>query len=321
MSLSAKLRRAPLRAVTGAYILNSGIGKFGADDDAAKSLHGVACGTYPFLDKVQPKMFAKGLATAEIALGGALLLPVVPPLVAGAALATFSGALLNMYWHTPGMHQESSPRPTQQGVPIAKDVWMFGIGTGLVADALLSPAHDKHVELAATASEKRAEKSRRAKRKAAKAAKAGVAAGALQQAREAAREATRSLADDYETAVEKARHAGHAALDLADEYSTVAVEKAHHARQAAHDIAEHGSTAAEKAKQARARADRYGAVAAAKAKHARALADEYGGVAAAKAKQLRARADEYSSVAAEKAKQAQHAVQEAGAKAREHIPG
>ncbi len=43
-----------------------------------------------------------------------------------------------MWWKTPGMHQEGSPRPTQQGTAIAKDVWMFGIGTGLVIDAITS---------------------------------------------------------------------------------------------------------------------------------------------------------------------------------------
>ena len=36
MSWSAKLRRAPQRAVTGAFILNSGVGKLGADDEKAR---------------------------------------------------------------------------------------------------------------------------------------------------------------------------------------------------------------------------------------------------------------------------------------------
>ncbi len=99
------------------------------DDDTAKALHGMATGTYPFLGKVQPKMFAKGLAAGEIAVGGALLRPFVSPVVAGAALAGFSGALLNMYWNTEGMHEPGDPRPTRRGSPIAKDVWMFGIGS------------------------------------------------------------------------------------------------------------------------------------------------------------------------------------------------
>src|SRR3954447_10440467 len=107
----------------------------------------MASGTYPFLGKVQPSVFVKGLAVGEIAVGGALLLPIVPPVVAGAALAGFSGVLLKMYWSTPGMHQEGSPRPTAQGAPLAKDIWMLGMGLGLMADAALEPAHDKVIEL------------------------------------------------------------------------------------------------------------------------------------------------------------------------------
>ena len=62
----------------------------------------------------------------------------MPAGIAGLALIGFSGALLGMWWRTPGMHAEGSPRPTQQGTAIAKDVWMLGIGTGLVVDAALA---------------------------------------------------------------------------------------------------------------------------------------------------------------------------------------
>ncbi len=147
MSLSAKLRRAPGRVTTGAFILNSGIGKLSGDDDTAKMVHGMASGAYPVFQKVEPKLFLRTLAVGEIAVGSALLLPVVPAALAGAGLAVFSGALLGMYWRLPGMHHDGSPRPTQQGTAISKDVWMFGIGVGLLADAATSRLHDKHVEL------------------------------------------------------------------------------------------------------------------------------------------------------------------------------
>ena len=133
MSLAAKMRRAPLRLVTGAYILNSGVTKLGADDDTAKAVHGMATGTFPILGKLQPRTFLK-------VLGGALLLPVVPAGLAGLGLAGFSGALLALYWRTPGMHAEGDPRPTHQGTALSKDVWMFGIGSSLVLDAVLSEA-------------------------------------------------------------------------------------------------------------------------------------------------------------------------------------
>ncbi len=75
MSLSAKLRRAPQRLVTGAYILNSGVSKLSADDEAAKGMHGMASGAYPFLAKVQPNVFIKGLAAGAVLGAVAALMP------------------------------------------------------------------------------------------------------------------------------------------------------------------------------------------------------------------------------------------------------
>ena len=34
------------------------------------------------------------------------------------------------------MRREGSLRPTQSGVPLAKDAWLVGIGLGLLADGL-----------------------------------------------------------------------------------------------------------------------------------------------------------------------------------------
>jgi uncharacterized membrane protein YphA (DoxX/SURF4 family) len=164
MSLSAKLRRAPLRLATGAYLLNSGVGKLNADDETAKSLHGMASGTYPVLGKLEPKVYARTLAVGEIAVGTTLLLPIVPPFIAGAALAGFSGALLNMYWHTPGMHYEGSLRPTAQGTAISKDVWMLGIGLALMTDAALESTREGVEEIEASIARRRAVRGRQARR-------------------------------------------------------------------------------------------------------------------------------------------------------------
>lgn len=136
MRVAAFARRQPGRLAAGAFILNSGVGKWSADDETAARLHKMASGTYPFLARLSPRDFARLLAAGEIALGTALLLPVVPDVLAGAGLTAFSGGLLGMYLRTPGVRREGSLRPTQQGVPLAKDVWMLGIGTGLVIDAL-----------------------------------------------------------------------------------------------------------------------------------------------------------------------------------------
>jgi uncharacterized membrane protein YphA (DoxX/SURF4 family) len=179
MSLSAKIRHAPVRVATGAFILNAGISKFNADDDTSKSLHGMASGSFPLVEKMDHKVFVKALSVGEIALGSALLLPMVSPVVAGLGLTAFAGSLLTVWWRTPGMHEEHSIRPTTQGTPIAKDVWMLGAGLSLVLDGLLEPAHDKKIAVAATVTEKAATKRRQA-RKARKAAALAAAASAAQ---------------------------------------------------------------------------------------------------------------------------------------------
>ena len=131
-----KLRQLPPRIAAGVFILNSGIGKLSADEATAAQLHGFAAGTYPFLKKVKPEDFARALAVTEIALGAALLIPVVPAAIAGAGLAAFSGGLLGLYARTPGMRKQGSPLPTQEGIPLAKDAWLAGIGLGLLIDDL-----------------------------------------------------------------------------------------------------------------------------------------------------------------------------------------
>ena len=136
MRLAVKARHLPQRIAAGAFIVNAGVGKWSADEETAARVHGFAVGTYPFLNKLKPKDFVRLLALTEITVGSALLVPIVPSAVAGAGLAAFSGGLLGLYAKTPGMRKERSPFPTQQGTPLAKDVWMMGIGLGLVIDDL-----------------------------------------------------------------------------------------------------------------------------------------------------------------------------------------
>jgi hypothetical protein len=137
MSLAAKLRRAPLRIATGAFILNAGVGKLKADEGTAAALHGMGSGAYPILKKIEPKVFIKVLAAGEIAVGTALLLPLVPAGLAGIVLTGFAGSLLGMYIRTPGLHDKYL-RPNQSGTAVAKDVWMLGSGISLIVDAALN---------------------------------------------------------------------------------------------------------------------------------------------------------------------------------------
>lgn len=133
-----RLRHVPIRVSTGLLILDSGLNKRDADDETAAALHGMAAAAYPFLADLEPKEFVRQLSRAEIALGTALLLPFMPTALAALALAVFSGGLVGLYLRTPALHKEGSVRPNQQGLPIAKDVWMLGGAVSMILD-LLTP--------------------------------------------------------------------------------------------------------------------------------------------------------------------------------------
>ncbi len=169
MGLPITLSEIAPRISAGAFILNSGLSKRGADAEAAAGMHGFAAGTYPFLKSVPPQQFVQGLATAEIVLGAALLTPFVPTVVAGAALTAFSGGLLGLYLKTPGMRKEGSLAPTEQGLSLAKDSWLVGIGLGLFTHGLVERKPRVTVKKAAKQANRRARlaaaEARRAARK------------------------------------------------------------------------------------------------------------------------------------------------------------
>jgi hypothetical protein len=133
----SRLSNVPVRLAAGAFILNSGLTKLQADKESHQQLHGFAAGAYPFLESAPPEQFGKALAGAEIALGSALLAPVViGDGLAGLALTSFAGGLLGLYMKTPGMRQEGSVRPSKDGLALAKDSWLAGIGLTLMASSI-----------------------------------------------------------------------------------------------------------------------------------------------------------------------------------------
>ena len=132
-----RLSHAPLRVAIGAYILNSGLGKRGLEGEAAAGMHGMAAGAMPQLRQIPPDRFAVLLSGGETALGAALLAPFVPSLLAGAALTAFGAGLVQLYLKTPGMREGSSLRPSQEGIGLAKDVWLVGAGLTLMLDSLV----------------------------------------------------------------------------------------------------------------------------------------------------------------------------------------
>ena len=135
MKLPIKTRDLPGRISTGAYILHAGLETWRVDEAHAQGLHAVASGAFPFLRRITPTRFGRLLAVGEVATGAALLTPLVPARWAGGALTMFSGALVAMYLRTPAMHRPGSVWPTPAGIAVSKDVFMLGIGVGLLVEA------------------------------------------------------------------------------------------------------------------------------------------------------------------------------------------
>src|ERR1019366_6528478 len=129
-----KLRNLPTRATTGAFILHAGIGKWGGSAEQAAGIHGMASDAFPVLKSTDAPTFLRALSGAEIATGLVLLAPFLPAGLAGAALTGFSGGLVAMYLRTPSLRKPGSIWPSPQGTAVSKDVWMLGIGLGLLID-------------------------------------------------------------------------------------------------------------------------------------------------------------------------------------------
>jgi uncharacterized membrane protein YphA (DoxX/SURF4 family) len=136
MRFSLKAREVPGRIAAGAFVLHSGLEKWNVEEAHAKGVHGMAAGAFPFLKDIPPSRFVRLLAAGEIATGAALLVPFVPPVISGLALTAFSGGLVAMYLRTPALHKPGSIWPSQNGIGVSKDIWMLGIGLGLVVDGL-----------------------------------------------------------------------------------------------------------------------------------------------------------------------------------------
>ncbi|MGO2017812.1 MAG: hypothetical protein ACTH3R_15265 [Brevibacterium aurantiacum] len=127
-----RLDTALLRAVPGAFILNSGIGKLGLDEASAAGLQQMAANGVPMVEEMTPAQFGKFLSYGEIAVGAALLLPFVPTRIAGAALTTFSAGLVANYFSIDSMTQDDGIRPSEYGTAVAKDTWLAAIGLALM---------------------------------------------------------------------------------------------------------------------------------------------------------------------------------------------
>ncbi len=140
------VRNVPTRLAAGGYVLHAGLEKWKGSEEQAKGVHGMATGAYPLLEKVPPATFLKALAAAEMGVGAALLLPVVSNRLAGALLTGFAGGLVTLYLRTPDLHKPGSIWPNQAGIGVSKDVWMLGIGLGLLAEDAAGAAAQRRAQ-------------------------------------------------------------------------------------------------------------------------------------------------------------------------------
>lgn len=130
------LSSAALRVIPGALILNSGIGKIGMPAEASEGLQQFAATGVPAVKQIPSEKFGTVLGWSEAAVGGALLAPFVPNVVAGGALTAFSAGLLSLYFADPDNREDDGIRPSEQGMSLAKDSWLLAAGLALAASAL-----------------------------------------------------------------------------------------------------------------------------------------------------------------------------------------
>ncbi|MGD7003393.1 hypothetical protein [Corynebacterium halotolerans] len=121
-----------LRGVSGAYILQSGVGKLGLPAEAAAGIQEFAATGVPAVKKMSPETFGKFLSYSEIGIAAALLTPFVSNRAAGAAMGTFSAGLLAIYFRNEAMTQADRLRPSEAGTGLSKDLFMAAISGALL---------------------------------------------------------------------------------------------------------------------------------------------------------------------------------------------
>ncbi|AKK03693.1 hypothetical protein [Corynebacterium epidermidicanis] len=122
-----------LRAIPGAFILNSGLGKIGMPAEVSAGMQEFAATGMPLVKQIPADKFGTVLGFAETAVAASLLLPFVPNRIAGLALTGFGSGLLSLYFGNDGNTESDNIRPTEAGLPLAKDSWLVAMGLALLA--------------------------------------------------------------------------------------------------------------------------------------------------------------------------------------------
>lgn len=128
-----RLSNAILRGVSGAYLIQSGLGKKDLPEEAYGHLKGMAASGIPQFGEWDDKTFGQFLWLSEIGIGAVMVTPFVNKRLAGAALLAFSAGMLSMYFRNDELTQADGIRPSQEGTPLSKDVWLAAIGASLIA--------------------------------------------------------------------------------------------------------------------------------------------------------------------------------------------
>ena len=123
-----------LRGVTGAYILQAGYGKRNMPSEAAEGLQQFAATGVPQVKTISGDTFGKVVAASEMSLGAVLLSPFISNRLAGLGLASFSTAVLSIYFRNDDMTQRDGIRPSEPGTGLSKDIFLAAIAGALISD-------------------------------------------------------------------------------------------------------------------------------------------------------------------------------------------
>lgn len=131
--MSVAVTSVALRAIPGAFILNSGLGKLQTPPEASVGMQQYASTGISAVQEIPADKFGQALGVAETALGAALLTPFVSNRLAGAGLTAFGAGLLTLYFGNESNTEADGIRPSQEGIALAKDSWLVALGVGLMA--------------------------------------------------------------------------------------------------------------------------------------------------------------------------------------------
>ncbi len=125
-----RIANQPIRLVAGASMLNDGMEKLNADEMRASAVPEMAEEAGPGSEGMPTEPFVKVMSVAEVGIGAALVLPLLPDRLVGLFLTAFVGGKFLLRGQNDGIDQL---RPTTTQPKPAKDAWLLGIGLTLLA--------------------------------------------------------------------------------------------------------------------------------------------------------------------------------------------